>query len=282
MVDYRQVQERLGRIFERDIFFIVGLTRSGANWLQQALDAHSEVCCKGEGHFTDVLYPLLGRVFEQYNRTSRQVKARLGTAGLGGDAPAYTQGDLDFALATMIGLSLDRWVGDAQVRCIGEKTPEHAMALDLLDRAVPGAMFIHAIRDGRDEAVAAWDFSMRANRDAFSNRYPSFSVFAEVFAKNWVGSVGKARAFGRANRERYIEVRCEDLYTDPVPVVRDLCRFLGLHDADEEVSRCIARAALAVPADGEIGHWRDRFDDEALRLFRRNAGELLKLLEYEE
>ncbi len=281
MVDYRRVQERLDRVFKRKIFFIVGLTRLGSSWLQQGLDAHSEVCCRGEGHFTDVAFPLLVRLFDQCNRTSRQINARLETTGMRGDGLAYTHDDLSFTLATMIGLAFDRWFGDSPVRCIGEKTPEHAMALDVLDRALPGSRFIHVIRDGRDEAVATWDFNMRTNREAFSRKYPDFADFAEVFARNWSGCVGKARTFGRANRERYVEVRCEDLYTDPVPVVRDLCQFLDLDDGDDEVGRCIDRAAGNVPADGDIGHWRERFEGDALRLFHRNAGELLKLLEYD-
>ena len=280
MVDCRKVHDRLARVFDKEIFFIVGLTRSGTTWLQHALDAHPEVRCNGEGHFTDALYPLLRSALGQYNRRSEQMSARLEAIGIQAAAATFTQGDLDFAFAALIGLVLSRGAEDSQIRCIGEKTPEHALALDLLDGAMPWAKYIHVIRDGRDEAVAAWDFNMRINPDLFSRSYPSFAAFAEVFAQNWNSCVGKARVFGRSNQERYFEVRYEDLYGEPMPVIRDMCRFLSLDDTDEKLRRCIDKADGAVPPDGGNEHWKGRFDEEALRRFQRNAGQLLMLLEY--
>ena len=54
--------------------------------MQQCLDAHPEICCKGEGHFTDVLFPVLAKVFDDYNAEAETVGNRLQKAGLPGNA----------------------------------------------------------------------------------------------------------------------------------------------------------------------------------------------------
>ena len=67
MKEYLKNHERLARLLDREIVFIVGATRWGTAWVQQCLDAHPEICCKGEGHFTDVLFPMLAKVFDDDN-----------------------------------------------------------------------------------------------------------------------------------------------------------------------------------------------------------------------
>jgi hypothetical protein len=245
------------------------------------LDAHPEVCCKGEGHFADGLYPLLGRSMELYNRHSRRGTTRRRGAGVEESANGFTHGELDFILAQAIGLSFSRWVGDAPVRCIGDKTPEHVMHLDLLARVVPRSRFIHVVRDGRDEAISVWDFNRRVNADGFAKQHPNFESFVDSFSKTWGDSVAKAHAFGRDNSERYLEVFCEDLVNEPEPVIRDLFRFLRLDEGEKEISLCLESAAATVPLGEQSGMWRGRYEGGTLATFRRNAGELLKLLGYD-
>ncbi len=278
MVDYPRMQDRLGRVFDKQVFFITGWTKPGTAWIQRALDAPPDVCCKGEGHFADGLYPLLGRSMELYNRYSRRGTAWRRTAGIEEAAIGFTHGELDFILAQAIGLTLSRWADDAPVLCIGDKTPEHVMFLDLLARVVPGARFIHVVRDGRDEAVSAWDFNRRANPKGFAKQHPTFESFVDSFAKTWSESVAKAHAFGRDNPERFLEVFCEDLVNEPEPVIRDLFRFLRLDEGEKEISLCLEAGAAS---GGDSGIWRGRFEDKSLAAFRRNAGELLKLLGYD-
>ena len=281
MVDYPRMLDGLGRVFDKEVFFITGWTKPGTAWVQRALDAHPEICCKGEGHFADGLYPLLGRSMELYNRHSRRGPSRPRGAGIEEAGIGFTHGELDFILAQAIGLSLSRWVGDASVRCIGDKTPEHVMHLDLLARVLPRARLVHVVRDGRDEAISVWDFKRRVNADGFAKQHPTFESFVETFAKTWGDSVAKAHAFGRDNPERYLEIFCEDLSNEPEPVIRDLFRFLRLDEGEKEISLCLRAGAATMPSAETPGMWRGRFDDEALAAFRRNAGELLKLLGYD-
>jgi len=284
-MDHQQTLNRLARVFDRRIFFVVGLTRPGTAWLQHAIDAHPDASCRGEGHFTDSLLPLMGRAFIDYNRAMQGLQASMSAADIAashlGRAAGFSNNDVSFLMATAVALSLAKQVGDDDVLAIGEKTPEHALAIDDLAAVLPNAHFVHVIRDGRDEAVSVYDYNLRAGNDAFINRYSGLGDFAQNFGRNWSRAVGAARLFGRNNPERYLEIRSEDLLTEPTTDIARLCRFLEIDDGDDVVSHCAVAGGRATVADGVIGQWRDRFEDDAKAAFARSGGELLKLLEYE-
>ena len=155
MEEYRKTHERLVQVFEREIVFIIGATRWGTAWMQQCLDAHPEICCKGEGHFTDSLFPLLAGAFDRYNTQTEVVGNRFQKSGLAGIAAGFTVDDVHHLMTTAIGLMFSRWAGawgggGAEIKVIAEKTPEHIVSLDRLAGAVPSMKVIHVYRDGRD------------------------------------------------------------------------------------------------------------------------------------
>jgi hypothetical protein len=283
--DYRRTLIGLSQILDKKHFFIVGLTRPGTAWLQHAINAHPDALCKGEGHFTNALFPLLGKAFADYNKHMLNDAARMEAAGMGAaniaPSAAYSNDEVRFLMASAAALTMNRWVGDEDVSCIGEKTPEHALNLAGLTEVFPDAYIVHVIRDGRDEAVSVYDYNFRVNPEGFAKRFPDFPTFAEFFAGNWTKAVGQARYFGRSHGEKYMEIRSEDLHTEAAPDVERLCRFLNIDDSPDTVSHLVeAGRAIAFP-DGAIGQWQDRFDDHTAVSFNRQAGELLKLLDYD-
>lgn len=281
MDDYKQTHERLGWVFEKEIVFIVGATRWGTAWLQQCLDGHPEICCKGEGHFTDALFPMLARAFDDYNAQAETVGNRLQKAGLPGNAAGFTFEDVHHLMTTAVGLVFDRWTRDNSARVICEKTPEHVVSLDLLARVVPPLKVVHVYRDGRDEAVSAWDFNRGLSRGAFQRQYPDAGAFAQAFAGNWSKSVTAAHRFGRRHPGRCYELRAEDLQGDTVRALKPVVRFMGA-DAAESILKPLAEAAWeAAPLDIDPGAWKKTLDSDAARHFSRECGELLKLLGYE-
>ena len=283
MSEHLRTHERLGRLLERDLVFVVGATRWGTSWVQQCLDGHPKVCCKGEGHFTDSRFPALARLVDQYNQDAEQIGNRMQLAGLPGNAAGFTFEDVEHLMRTSMLLMFDRWMAGAEgVTCIGEKTPEHVLSLELLDRLFPSMTVIHVVRDGRDEAASAWDFNMGISKGEFPRRYPTFADFAATFARNWARSVGAARRFGRLNRRRFYQVRAEDIADEPAPIVRRLFRFCNVDDKEELVQAAIRRAHQVAPLDIDPGVWRHRFDDDASRRFHRQSGELIKLLGYQD
>lgn len=281
MEEYAKVHDRLGQLLKKDMVFVVGATRWGTSWVQQCLDTHPKVCCKGEGHFTDTLFPGLAKLVDQYNQDAEKIGNRMQLAGLPGNAAGFTFEDVEYLMQSAVMLMMQRWVPeDEDVSCIGEKTPEHVLSLELLDRLFPNMRVIHVVRDGRDEAASAWDFNMGISKGEFPRRYPSFADFAETFARNWSRSVGAARRFGRLNRRRYYQIRAEEIVNEPAPIVRRMFRFCDVEDREEHVQSGIKRAYQIAPLDLDPGVWQNRFDKDATRRFHRQSGELLKLLDY--
>jgi len=293
MEDYRKTHERLVRVFEKDIVFIVGATRWGTAWVQQCLDAHPEICCKGEGHFTDILFALLGGAIDDYNARSDAIGNRLQRAGLAGNAAGFTFEDVHHLMSTAIGLMLSRWTGGetggetggatgAGLKVIAEKTPEHIVQLDLLAEVVPGLKVVHVYRDGRDEAVSAWDFNNALSQGAFRESYPEFADFAKAFAGNWANAIHASKRFERGHRGRCLDVRAEDLQGDSVAALGPLLAFLGVDGDAEIIKDCADAAWEAAPLDVDPGAWKKKFDAETAIHYGRECGELLKLLGYAE
>ena len=274
--DYVQQSEILNRIFDRQIVFLVGATRWGTAWVQQCADAHPQICSKGEGHFTDMLFPSVARTMNEYNTESAKIGNRLQVAGLPGTAAGLTFDNVDYLLHSALGLMFARWIGDdQQVRVIMDKTPEHILSLEVLARIVPDMKVIHVIRDGRDEAVSAWDFNLGLSRKEFPQKFPKFSDFATVFADNWSRSVVAARDFRRPNPKRFHQIKCEDLIDDPTQVTKDLFHFLNVEKGQSVIRPCMDIAWDTAPLDFEPGIFKTAFDEDANYIFK------MKLMGYE-
>jgi len=282
MEEFRATHGRLARVFERQIVFVVGATRWGTAWVQQCLDAHPEVCCKGEGHFTDSLFPLLAKAFDDYNVEAESVGNRLMASGLPGNAAGITVEDVDYLVASAVGVTFDRWLkgAGAGVRVIAEKTPEHVLSLKLLKRVLPAMKVVHVYRDGRDEAVSAWDFNSRLSRGAFRDQYPGFGDFARAFAGNWRRAVDAARDFDRRHKGDCFHLKADALADAAAPALKPLFEFLGVDAAEPTLEAAAEWAWGASPLDVDAGIWRKKFDAETAQAFGRDCGELLKLLGY--
>jgi hypothetical protein len=275
------MQQRLDWVFSRRIAFLFGATRWGTAVIERALDAHPEIVAKGESRVVETLLPLIGQAVGFYRRRLDEARGEAERGLLPFTAVPLDATDGMHLARAAFGLALARYAGDKPAKCLVERTPEHVLALPELERLVPGAFFVHVVRDGRDEAVAAWDHELRTKGDAFVGRRPAFAGFAENFARAWTGAVSAARAFGRARPDRFLEIKCERMLDRPTPTLSKICRFLGADWRDSRVAPSV-EAAAGVASDGAAGLWRERFDDAAVMAFRRQAGEMLKLFDYEE
>jgi len=282
MEEYQKATDRLQKVFNKEIVFIVGATRWGTAWLQQFLDAHPEICCKGEGHFTDILFPLLAKAFDEYNTKAEFVGNRLQQSGQAGNAAGFTFEDVHHLMMTAVGLVLDRWAGGGEYKVIAEKTPEHILSLHLLIRAVPKMKIIHVYRDGRDEAISAWDFNNALSQGEFQKRYPNLKDFAATFAGNWVNCITAARRFEKQNPGRSFHIRAENLQGEAEEELAPLLKYLNVDASRDVIKEASVKAWEAAPLDLDSGAWKKKFDDDMTLSFHRECGELLKLLEYGE
>jgi len=247
---------------DRPPIFVVGCPRSGTTMLRQILDSHPAISCGPESRF---LWGLRG--IEERNWSS--------LAGFG--------------------LSIDEW--HANVRALFEaphrhyaqsqgkprwadKSPDYALMLDYIDNLYPESQIIHIVRDPRD-VIESW-----------RHFYGTKSV--PRAAQSWVRYVRAAHDFARSRLEhRAIEVRYEDLVTDPGQTLRRLFAWLGepwddgvLHFG--EYQHTLAGGPLRLerePGGSEvrtssIGKGQTTYAAAAMVMVRRHGRDLLRVFRY--
>ena len=191
-----------------------GAPRSGTTLLRKLLDRHPQICAGAE--------------------TKLFVPAAFNLAWLA-EAYAIPPGELEAMrqAASSQGGFIDAFAGraraDAGKARWAEKTPQNIRHLDwILDR-FPGASVIHVIRDGRDVVCSMrehpdWRWVEGAWQKGLVPRPLAW------YAQRWMEDT----AAGMARRQdgRYVEVRYEDLVSDPTVALRSICASLGVA-ADE-------------------------------------------------
>jgi hypothetical protein len=100
----------------------------------------------------------------------------------------------------------------------GDKTPKYSLVMAEIEDALPEARFVHLIRDVR--AVALSRVRMVEGR---GEKPPK----PGGVAARWAMRIRQAREQGAA-LAGYLEVRYEDLVTDPEPTLRRVCELVEL------------------------------------------------------
>lgn len=96
----------------------------------------------------------------------------------------------------------------------GDKTPMYLSVMTEIAELLPEAHFIHILRDGRDVALS------------WSKTWFAPSCVPSELVAIWAAAVRSAR--GNATAVNYLEVRYEDLVTQPADVLRRICGFIEL------------------------------------------------------
>lgn len=94
------------------------------------------------------------------------------------------------------------------------KHPNLVYHLDLVSQIFPGALIVHIIRDPRSNVLSQ------------RNRWPKISVTDGAFL--WRGAVRRARSWAKANPDRYLEIKYEDLVREPADALTNILRRAGL------------------------------------------------------
>jgi hypothetical protein len=176
----------------------------------------------------------------------------------------------------------------------GDKTPAYSDHMDVIQRFIPEARFIHLVRDGRDVALShkgLW-FGPGSLQEA---------------GAWWASKIQAARKqIGRLNY--YLEIRYEDLVSCPEPTLRQVCDFIALSwnpvmlDYHQTAERRLREATPVVvgertvhseertgihrltkkpPQAERICRWRNEMDEDDRRVFEKAAGWMLRDLGYE-
>ena len=275
---------------------IVGVPRSGTTLLRLMLDRHPELAIPPETWFLADLAALTGRPGVEVDELLGAIMGP-GTwpdFGLSVEAlrSVLVPGDPAAAARAFYRMYAER---HAKPRW-GDKTPTDE--LEAIRRLLPEARFIHVIRDGRDVA-ASW-------------RTMWFAPSSDVgeLAALWRDRIERTRARGE-RAGHYLEVRYEQLVTDPEPELRRICahvelafdpamlthhetavRRLAEHQGRTDSAgrvvltqeqRLRQQASTMGPLDPSlIGRWRTLLTSDEARRFDDVAGELLATLGYTE
>ena len=171
---------------------------------------------------------------------------------------------------------MERWL---------EGTPAHVLYMHEIKAAVPDALFVHVIRDGRDCALSTAKHEWVAPLGLDRKRRTG------VAALYWEWMVRAGRAYGRQNPSDYHEVRFEELVGDPQRALERVGRFIG-HRLDMERIAKSPVHALKQPntsfreerAKGTfrpVGRWKSPEVASDIKVCERLVGPYLQSLGYE-
>ena len=163
--------------------------------------------------------------------------------------------------------------------------PDNVLYIPRIKADIPEALFVHIIRDGRDIALSLK--KMAEFRPFFWDRRPRDLLGTAAY---WEWMVRKGRDHGRQIPADYIEVRYEELVSDPRRTLGALGDFLD-HDLDYDR---IEKASVNRPREsnssfrnepdaGEqspVNRWKKRLSGEEVRRIEAVVGECLQELGY--
>lgn len=268
--------------------FVLGCARSGTTLLySMLLAAGGFAVYRKETHF----YDLLPRFPDLTTDGSRQRFMKEFLRGYLGKLPGMEvepfaraaleqcTNSADFLPRFMDGIARDqraeRWI---------EATPAHLLHMDEIKTAVPDALFVHVIRDGRDCAMS------NASQGWIATLPWDKSRTLGVAALYWEWMLRRGRAFGSANPDRYLEVRFEDLMADPRATLARIGRFID-HDLDYDRIEQNPVHSMKNPNTSfrderkrgdfnPVGRWKTRCSPEDVQLCERLVGPFLQELGY--
>jgi len=152
----------------------------------------------------------------------------------------------------------------------GNKKPSYALRLADTEAIFPEAKTIHIIRDARDVVL-----SMRRSSNLLVEKNWYFA------ASDWVEHVALARRAGEIlGPRRYLEIKYENLLTEPIAVFERLLEFIEADDAGAQLEKVREGIHGKVRA-GNYDKWRTEMPERAIRVVERVAGDLLADLGYQ-
>ncbi len=225
-----------------DLVFVVGAPRSGTSWLQQLLGAHPQAVTPHETCVVEYLAPLVRR-WEHERAEVRQAAQSIGVRGARrphGLPVALTDEDFVAFCRVLVDKVRDSCRAlKPGARVIVEKTPRHALFVDIIGQLLPDARIVHIIRDPRDVVA-----SLLRGASGWARYWAPEA--AEQATSMWLEHVTGARV---ASNTAYLEVRYEKLHTHTQETLARILDFCGLPATEEDRARIADALSLSSQRD---------------------------------
>ena len=121
------------------MFFIGGTIKSGTTWLQLLPDAHPDVSVNGEGHFFDLLAPVLGMALDTHDRLITEKNESIFNELDG--YPRLTENKVLYVAACTIAAFLVEQSRHKAALAVGEKSPDNMLHFAKFHTVFPTAKF---------------------------------------------------------------------------------------------------------------------------------------------
>ncbi|MGP2442020.1 sulfotransferase family protein [Streptomyces sp. JW3] len=270
--------------------FLLGCPRSGTTLLQLMLHAHPRIALPPENRFVLPAYERrlrFGDLGRRANRTALaewitgRAETRFHELGLDARTVAARITDGPPTLGSALATTLRAYAEQHGKSRWGDKRPAYALHVPEILRLFPDAQFVHLVRDGRD-CVA----SLLGMPWWHAGFHEAVATWAQVMDTT-------RRHARRLGSDSWHELRYEDLLTDPEPVLRSLCGYLGEAYAPT-MTEPHRLAEVAVPARktwhrhthgaldaSRSGTWRQRLTPDQIRLCEAAFGDRLTRAGYQ-
>ena len=271
------------------IVFLLYDSRSGSTLLSRLLDEYVDV---GVSIESDLMVSLArsggglgqGGTVDQLLQRARGT-ARLDHLRVDEDALRARLGGGEVSIAAFVEAVLEMYFAldrpDADVWVV--KDGANGFHVHQIAAALPGARFIHVLRDGR---------AVLNSRSKTERPYAPGETMARdalTAARLWTDLLGNVDAFSARHPGRMLEVRYEELIVDPPRVLGDIRTFVGLprdgqrtadgpgyEDRIVGAERGIHTLVGSSPQAGRIEAWKAELDPVDRRLFELAAGDVLR------
>lgn len=207
-------------------FFIVGRPRSGTTLLRMLFDANPLVCIPPECQFIINLYPKYGKakfrdkkqinkffddlqnewLFKTWNIDKNKLITEL----------QNQRGKISYnEICKIVYLNYQSIFSKKETKFLGDKNPGYTIYTKKLTNIFPNSKFIHIVRDYRDHFVSIKNVDLEL---------PNISL--AVY--KWRLYVKQFRKMMKKHPDNYIEIKYEDLVSNPEKEMKKLCSFTGI------------------------------------------------------
>jgi len=266
--------------------FVLGSPRSGTTLLyHMLLSAGGFAVYRTESNVFNLLVPRFGDLRRRKNRQQLMkvwLRSKLYTRS-GLDSQQIEQKIVEECRTggDFLKMVMDEIAHKQGVERWADCTPEHLLYLQQIKTALPDALVVHILRDGRDVALSL-------EKQGWIRPYPwDRDKALSVAGLYWAWMVNIGRRDGQRLCNDYMELHFEDLIAEPRATLARIGQFIE-HDLNYDRIRETGIGSVSDPNTSfkseanfnPSGRWRAQFPLDQLPDFERLVGATLRLLGY--